>query len=93
MGKDGITEETVKIAVVEKRIDTFEDTCHTARGEIKAELASIKEELKEELKGITQVNTKILLAVNTLETKHKTYTAIFGAVAGYVGAHLPGIFK
>ena len=93
MGKDGITEETVKIAVVEKRIDTFENTCHTARSEIKAELAAIKEELKEELKSITKVNTKILLKLNTLETKHKTYAAIFGTVAGYIGAHLPGMFK
>ena len=89
MGKDGITEETVKIAVVEKRIDTFESTCHTARSEIKAELAVIKEELK----SITKVNTKILLKLNTLETKHKTYAAIFGTVAGYIGAHLPGMFK
>ena len=89
MGKDGITEETVKIAVVEKRIDTFENTCHTARSEIKAELAVIKEELK----SITKVNTKILLKLNTLETKHKTYAAIFGTVAGYIGAHLPGMFK
>lgn len=82
MAKPEITQDTVQLAVVEKRVDNFEDACHTFKKEIKAELKDI---------GIT--STQILLKLNTLETKQKVHAAAFGTAAGFIGALAASIIK
>lgn len=77
-----ISQETLNIAVLEQRVDSFENN-----------FVLFKEEIKKDLRTLNNSSTEILLKMNTMETRQKVYAAVFGAIAGFAGSHLPSLLK
>ena len=87
--KETVSKETMDIAMLDQRLDSFDESCKDFKNFIRSSLKG----LIESNKVINDNNVKILLKINTLETKQRIYIAVFGTVAGYIGSHLPSIMK
>lgn len=87
--KKTVTKEEMDIAVLDQRLESFDESYK----EFKTFIRSSLKDLLESNKAINDNNIKILLKINTLETKQRIYIAIFGTIAGLIGSHLPNILK